>query len=475
MSLAEPANDIADRPFVAPELRKTLRSRHVEMISIGGIIGAGLFVGSSTSIATVGPAVVVSYVAAGVIVLFVMRMLSEMAIALPGVQSFPDFARIGIGYWAGFLSGWLYWYFWVVVVAIEAIAGANIVHHWLPAFAVWPAGAILMAVLTGVNLMSARSYGEFEFWFSSIKVAAIVAFIVIGGGYALGIGPSHATAPSNLIAHGGFMPHGPLAVLGGVTSVIFALTGAEIATIAAAESAEGSAAVARMTGTMVVRILLFYVLSIAVIVAVVPWTAVVPGLSPFATVLGAIGIPGGAEIMDGIVLVAVLSCLNSGIYVASRVLFALARRGDAPRLLVRLSGRQVPRRAILFGALFSYLALATSIVSPDLAFAFLVNASGAIMLVVYLLVVVAQLRLRKPLEKAAGGRLALRMWFHPWGSIATLIAIVAVLAGMALTPGLASQLVAGLVVTVIAGLAFVVSRRGAKMQEEPRERRERRS
>ncbi|MDP9413408.1 MAG: amino acid permease [Pseudomonadota bacterium] len=452
------AADIATDP--APQLARSLRSRHIAMIAIGGIIGAGLFVGSSTSIATAGPAAIVSYGLAGLIVLLVMRMLSEMAIAVPGVQSFPEFARIGLGDWAGFMSGWLYWYFWVVVVAIEAIAGAAILQLWLPAFKVWEIGVALMAILTAVNLLSTRMYGEFEFWFSSLKVAAIIAFIAIAGSYAFGITAPTGPTFANLVAHGGFAPHGWLAMLAGVTSVIFALTGAEIATIAAAESAEPARTVARMTSTVAVRILIFYILSITMIVAVVPWTSIVPGISPFATALVAMGVPGAATIMNLIVLIAVLSCLNSGLYVTSRVLFALAARGDAPKALVAVGSRQVPARAILVGSLFSYGALAASVLSPQTVFSFLVNASGAIMLAIYLMIAFAQLRLRAQFEREAPERLTIRMWLHPWGTIAAIAGIAGVLLAMAFIPALASQFYASLVVIVLAGLAFVTLRRG---------------
>src|SRR5262245_40547578 len=182
MSTATPA----DTQGAATGLSRSLRSRHVTMISIGGIIGAGLFVGSSAGIAAIGPAVVVSYALAGVLVLMVMRMLAEMATATPGLGSFTEYVRLGLGDWAGFVSGWLYWYFWVVVVAIEAIAGAGILHLWID-LPVWQIVLIIMLLLTGVNLLSSRSYGEFEFWFSSVKVGAIVAFILIAGAYALGL------------------------------------------------------------------------------------------------------------------------------------------------------------------------------------------------------------------------------------------------------------------------------------------------
>ncbi len=456
MSLTEAAIDTAVAG--APELAKGLKPRHVEMIAIGGIIGAGLFVGSSAAIAAAGPGIIISYGIAGLIVMLVMRMLSEMAMALPGVQSFPEFARLGIGHWAGFMSGWLYWYFWVVVVAIEAIAGAGIVHLWLPGVPVWAIGVALVAGLTGINLMSTRSYGEFEFWFSSIKVAAIIVFILVGVAWLVGADASPGLA--NLSGDGGLLPKGGFAVLGAVTSVIFSLVGAEIATIAAAESADSGKTVARMAGLVAWRILIFYILSIAVIVSVVPWQSIVPGNSPFAMVLAAMQVPGGATIMNAIVLVAVLSCLNSGLYVTSRVLFALAARRDAPQWLVAVDRRQVPVRAILVGSAFSYLALAASVLSPEMVFAFLVAASGAIMIFIYLMISAAQLRLRARLERDSPELLVVRMWLHPWGTIVAMVAMVGVLVAMALTPGLAREFAASLITVAVVGGCFLVFRRG---------------
>jgi len=441
-----------------PQLAKGLRSRHVEMIAIGGIIGAGLFVGSSAAIAAAGPGIILSYAIAGAIVMLVMRMLSEMATSLPGVQSFPEFARIGIGHWAGFMSGWLYWYFWVVVVAIEAIAGAKIIHEWLPGVPVWAIGVALMAGLTGVNLMSTRSYGEFEFWFSSIKVAAIIVFIVAGAVWLAGADISPGLA--NLAGHGGFLPKGGFAVLGAVTTVIFSLVGAEIATIAAAESADSGRTVARMAGLVAWRILIFYILSIAVVVSVLPWTEIVPGDSPFAAVLARMAVPGGATIMNAIVLVAVLSCLNSGLYVTSRVLFALAARGDAPQWVVALDRRQVPVRAILVGSLFSYAALAASVLSPEAVFAFLVAASGALMLFIYLMIAAAQLRLRAALDRHPPEPHVVRMWLHPWGTIVAILAMTGVLAAMAVTPGLAREFAASLAIVAVVGVCFLLFRKG---------------
>jgi L-asparagine transporter-like permease len=434
-------------------LSRALAARHVSMISIGGIIGAGLFVGSSAAIAAVGPAIVVSYLLAGAIILFVMRMLGEMAVALPGVRAFTEFARAGLGPGAGFVVGWLYWYFWIIVVPVEAIAGAGLLHQWIAA-PEWLIGVLLMAVMTGVNLMSARSYGEFEFWFASIKVAAIIVFIALAAAWTLGLMHSPGPGLANLTSHGGFAPFGIKAVLAGVTTVFFSLTGAEITTVAAAESREPGKAIARMSGAVITRILIFYIASVLLIVCVVPWERVVPGESPFALALNSMQYSWAGTAMSLIILTAVLSCLNSAFYVTSRVLFAMAERGDAPQWLVQLNERRVPARSVLMGSAAGFAGILIAIVSPRVVFAFLVNASGALMLFVYVFTALAQVRLRRARDAASHAALPLRMWWYPWASYAAIAAMLIVLIAMALTPALRSQLGVSLVALAAAGLAY---------------------
>jgi L-asparagine transporter-like permease len=421
-------------------LQKSLSSRHVSMIAFGGIIGAGLFVGSGASIATAGPAIVISYMIAGAIIFMVMRMLSEMASSHPGLGSFTEYARVGLGDWAGFTTGWLYWFFWVIVVGIEAIAGAGIIRQYID-LPLWAVAGGLVIIMTAVNLMSARSFGEFEFWFASVKVAAIIGFIVIAAG-SLGLHPPVQGHPfGNLYMHGGFAPKGWVAVMAGVTSVIFALCGAEIATIAAAESKEPDRAVARLTNSVVARILLFYVGSLFLIVAVMPWDEFKPGISPFATVLARIGIPAAAQIMNLVVLTAVLSCLNSGLYVSSRVLYSLGLKGECPLPLIKLGRSGVPTGSILLGALIGFGASLSSIFAPDTIFAFLLNASGATMLMIYLIMAGAQIALRRRLDKQPlADRAVIKMWFFPWLSYITIAAVTAVLVAMAFISDLAIQL-----------------------------------
>ena len=443
------------------ELSRSLKSRHVSMIAIGGIIGAGLFVGSSTTISQAGPAAVFSFAIAGFIILLVMRMISEMAIAVDGVQTFPDFARAGLGHLAGFMSGWLYWYFWVVVVAIEAIAGAQIIHGWFPMLSELGIGIALMALLTAVNLMSARAYGEFEFWFSSIKVAAIIVFILVCAAWAFGFTSGGGATFGNLTEHGGFVPNGWGVVLAAATSTIFSLVGAEIATIAAAESEEPAKVISRMTVSVTLRILIFYILSIFLIVAVVPWTEIVPKVSPFAATLGYMGIPAGKLIMEAVVLVAVLSCLNSGLYVTSRALFGLAKHQDAPQWLVQVNKRKVPARAILIASLFSYFALAADAVSRDVVFSFLINSCGVTMLILYLMTAGAQLRLRRKYEAEDPARLQIKMWFHPFGTYIAIAAMLVILVAKGLDPAASKELWLSLVVAGGFAAAFFVFRRRA--------------
>ena len=440
------------------ELSRSLKPRHIAMISIGGIIGAGLFVSSSAAIAAAGPAIVLSYLITGTLVLLVMRMLGEMAVARPKIRSFTDFPRAGLGPWAGFVGGWLYWYFWVITGPVEAIAGANILHQWFPQMSLLVLGLGLMAVMTGVNLMSARSYGEFEFWFSSIKVAAILVFIVIVASYAFGLaGPPGSGGFTGLTGYGGFMPQGVAAVLAGAVTVFFQLTGAEITTVAAAESSEPTRAVARMSTSVIVRILAFYVVSIFLIVSVTPWTSIKVGESPFSLVLTNMGFGWASSALSLVILTAVLSCLNSAFYVCSRVLFVMAEHGDAPQLLVRLNSRRVPVNSVWMSAVAGVLGvLATQTKAP--VFSFLINNAGSIIVFVYMMVIVAQIRLRRERERLGEPAPAVTMWLFPWASYAALLAMAALLIAMAFSDKTSTDLYVSLGTLAVTVVLYLVVR-----------------
>src|SRR5580704_11579032 len=441
------------------ELSRSLKGRHLTMISIGGIIGAGLFVSSSTSILRGGPASFISYAITGLLILLIMRMLGEMATALPQVRSFTEFARAGLGDGAGFVVGWLYWYFWVLVVPVEAIAGAKILHSWFPSFSPLQIGVALMSVMTCVNLMSARSYAEFEFWFASIKVAAILVFIAIAASYAFGWTSPHGPTFGNLVDYGGFTANGWKAVLAAVPTVFFAMTGAEITTIAAAESAQPGRAVAKMSTQVIWRILIFYVFSLFFIVSVTPWNTVRSGESPFTLALNTMHVPWAPQIMSAIILTAVLSCLNSAFYVSSRVLFILAGHGDAPQSLVRLNARRVPVGSVLIGAAAGFLGIIAATQAPQVVFDFLVSSSGAVIVFIYATICVAQITLRRRREREGLPAPAVNMWLFPYLSYAAIAAMAAVLIAMAFTPHLQRDFyVSCLTLAVAVGAYLIVHR-----------------
>jgi GABA permease len=420
------------------ELAHTLQPRHVTLISLGGIIGAGLFVGSSAAINMAGPSVLISYALSGFLVFLIMRMLGEMAVARPGLGTFAEYSALSLGHWAGFMTGWLYWYFWVITVGVETIAGATLLQYWVAA-PVWLIGLVLIVVMTATNLLSVRTYGEFEFWFASLKVGAIAVFIVLGLGFIFAFGPGPADALQQLTAHGGLFPRGIGAPFAAIPVVIFSMMGAEVATIAAAETASPARNVTRAARTVSLRILVFYIASIAIILCVAPWDSLVPGDSPFTKTLQIMRIPGAASVMSVIAVTAVLSCLNSGLYITSRMLHELARRGDAPAVFAATSKRRVPRLGILLGTVAGFLAALASIISPKGVFLFLINTSGAIILFIYMIIVFGEIRFRQQLERQ-GERLQLRMWLFPWLSYAVIIGIGLVLVVMAFTPGQTVQL-----------------------------------
>lgn len=436
------------------QLHRTLKSRHLKMISLGGIIGAGLFVGSSAIIHDAGPGAFITYFLTGTLVLLVMRMLGEMAVAKPTTGSFMTYARMAMGNWAGFSTGWLYWYFWVIVVGFEAIVGGQIINHWLPEIPVWATAAVLLVVMTLVNLLSVKSFGEAEYWFASIKIAAIAVFLIVAGMYVFHLWPGGSTADfANLTAHGGFVPNGVATLFSGVVVVIFSMTGVEVVTIAAAESDEPGKNIRRAVNSVVFRILFFFVASTFLIVVIQPWNSIEPGVSPFFTALERIGIPGAGELLNAVILVAVLSVLNSGLYTSSRLLFVLAEASDAPKWMTKVNRQGVPVRGVIMCTVVGYGCVIIAAIWPETVFLFLINSSGAVFLFVYLMICLSQMILRPRLTKEAGGNLEYKMWLYPVLPLIVTGAISAVLVSMAFN----SSTQASLYQSLIAGCLIIVA------------------
>ena len=449
-------------------LKKDLRIRHITMISIGGVIGAGLFIGSGAVIHSAGPGALVSYALAGLLVIFVMRMLGEMAAANPTSGSFSTFASEAIGPWAGYTIGWLYWFFWVIVIAIEATAGASIIQFWLPGIPLWLLSLSLTILLTLTNIKSVKSFAEFEYWFSMVKVISIILFLTIGAATLFGFIPWVETPGlSHLIEIGGFMPNGIGSVLLGITVVIFSFMGTEIIAVAAGESAEPSKAVRVATNSVIWRILVFYIGSIFIVVTILPWNSAELLKSPFVAVLEHVGIPSGAQIMNVIVLTAVLSCLNSGLYTNSRMLYGMAQKGDAPKAFQKLNKNGVPVRAILFGTFFAYIGVVFNYLSPDKVFLFLINASGGIALLVYLVIAFSHLRMRKKLEKKNRGLLEVKMWLFPYLTYLTIAGIGTILVSMFFIDSMRTQISLTLFIAVlIVSSYFLFHKRRSPLDED---------
>lgn len=413
---------------MSQQLEGGLKPRHLTMLSIAGVIGGALFVGSGKVIASAGPAAILAYMGGGILVVLVMRMLGEMAVAQPDSGSFSTYADRAIGRWAGFTIGWLYWCFWTLLMGWEAYVAGAILNAWMPAVPIWGYMMVVVFGLMAVNFLPVHNYGEFEFWFALIKVVAIVLFIAIGALAIAGLWPAGDVAGMAHLTSKGFMPNGPGAVVVALLGAMFAFIGAEIVTVAAAESRDPGKEIVRTTRSVVWRISLFYVGSIFIVVCLIPYDT--PGLilsteGTYAVALKHLGIPFAGQIVNFVVLTSVCSCFNSALYTSSRMLFSLARRGDAPRLFTTLGrSTSAPYMAVIASSALALLTVALTATGQMDVFDVLMAATGSIALLVYLCIAVSQLHMRRKLE-ASGTPIRLKMWCFPALTYATIFFIVA--------------------------------------------------
>lgn len=415
------------------KLKGGLQSRHMTMISIAGVIGAALFIGSGKQIALAGPSVILAYLAGGILVFLVMRMLGEMAIAQPDTGSFSTYADRAIGRWAGFTIGWLYWYFWAMLMGWEAYVAGQILHSWFLSIPDWFFALVLIFAFIGTNLMNVKNYGEFEFWFGMVKVTAIVLFLVVGSLAVVHLWPfGHARGFSHL-SDAGFMPNGPKSVVTALLGVMFAMIGAEVVTVAASESVNPGKEIFKAIRSVVWRIILFYVGSIFLVVCLVPYNDPAladPTRGSYTVALYALGIPHARLIVNCVVLTSVCSCFNSSLYTASRMLFSLAGRGDAHRIMAKTaSGTGTPYVAVAVSSVFAFAAVYLMASSKMDLYDILMQTTGCVALLVYLTIAFCQLRMRQQLE-AQGVQLKLKMWLFPWLTYAVIAFVIGTLVAM---------------------------------------------
>ncbi|MBL1102593.1 amino acid permease [Streptomyces coffeae] len=448
-------------PSTSQNLRPVLANRQLGMIAIGGVIGAGLFVGSGTAIASAGPAVLVAYIGIALLVVLIMRMLAELAVASPESGSFATYASRAFGPWCGVTVSSLYTYQWTVVIGFEATAGAQIIHKYVPGIQPWVAALVVMVAFTITNLISVRAFGEFEFWFALIKVLAICLFLVVGVLAIMGLLPGvEAPGTHNLLGQG-FAPHGWQPVWLACLVVFFSYLGAETVTIAAGEAQNPKQAVRRAMRSIILRLITFYVGSVAVVVTLIsPGDAALEENGPYAAVLALIGLPHATAVVNIIVLTAVLSMLNSGMYSASRMMFAAARRGELPRKLGLINGRGVPVPAILAVAACGIFTVSANYFFPtDVVFITLLQSTGAIGVVVYFFIAATQLRTRQRMTSDSVKALQVRMWGFPGLSVLVLLMLIGIVVGLAFDPGSQKSLVLSGAATAVALIAGLVSQR----------------
>ncbi|MGV0867917.1 amino acid permease [Corynebacterium kalidii] len=444
------------------DLGHSLKVRHLTMMGLGSAIGAGLFLGTGVGIRAAGPAVLFSYIVAGVIVVFVMRMLGELAAARPASGTFATYAKMAMGPWAGFATGWLYWFMLIMVMGAEITGAGAIMGTWFGVEG-WIPGLLCVILFTVVNLFSVRGFGEFEYWFSFVKVAVIVFFLVVGVLLIFGFLPGHEPVGADNFTP--FVPNGISGIAAGLLAVAFAFGGIEIVTIAAAESEKPSEAITAAVRAVVWRISLFYLGSVLVITALLNFTTLDDAQgaadSPFTRVLAMADIPGVVGFMEVIIVLALLSAFNAQIYGTSRLTFSFAHQGNAPRVFRKVSAQKVPTAAVICSLVFAFISVGLQVWGPDNLINILFNAVGGCLLVIWFIIVLSELKLRPQLE--AEGSLKVRMWAWPTLPVITLVALVG-LAVLMLFDETARDQVATVAVafTALSLLGLFVTRRHAR-------------
>ncbi|WP_276907978.1 amino acid permease [Corynebacterium riegelii] len=406
------------------DLGTGLKSRHLTLMGLGTAVGAGLFLGVGVGIRAAGPAIIIAYIIAGAIVIAVMRMLGEMAAARPSSGSFSTYGRQAFGHWAGFLLGWLYWFLLIMACGAEITGASAMMAGWFNV-PQWVPALVVVAFLTAVNLAQVRGFGEFEYWFAMIKVAVIVGFIVIGAALWLGLLPASGFVGFDNVRESGFAPHGVTGIAAGLLAVAFAFGGIEVVTIAAAESENPAQNVKTAVNTIIWRIALFYLGSIAVIVLLLPY-AQIDGAnsaadSPFTQVLEMANIPGAAGLMEAVIVLALLSAFNAQLYGTSRLIYQLALEGDAPRWTAKTNANAVPTNAVLISVFFAFVAVGLQWWNPPGMIDFLMAATGGCLIVTWTMITLSYIKLH-PQIRATTVRVRGASWV-PWVTLAALVGL----------------------------------------------------
>ncbi|MBD9399076.1 amino acid permease [Pseudomonas sp. PDM11] len=425
-------------------LKRGLKNRHIQLIALGGAIGTGLFLGSAGVMASAGPSMILGYAIGGFIAFLIMRQLGEMIVEEPVAGSFSHFAHAYWGPFAGFLSGWNYWVLYVLVGMAELTAVGKYVQYWWPEIPTWVTAAAFFVLINAINLTNVRVFGEAEFWFSIIKVAAIVGMILLGCYLLFSGAGGEQAAVSNLWSHGGFFPNGVSGLVMMMAIIMFSFGGLELVGITAAEADQPKTVIPKAINQVVYRILIFYIGALTVLLSLHPWDDLVAtltaggdsyGSSPFVQIFSLIGSDTAAHLLNFVVLTAALSVYNSGVYCNSRMLYGLAEQGNAPKQLLKVDKRGVPVLAIAVSALFTLICVVVNYLVPKSALELLMSLVVAALVINWAMISLAHIKFRKAMQ-AKGVEPSFKAFWFPFANYLCLAFVLFILGVMLFIPGI---------------------------------------
>lgn len=401
------------------ELNKGLLPRHVQFIALAGMIGTGIFKGSSETLNMAGPSVIFAYLLGGLLLFIVMAALGEMGTVYPhlNVQSLVNKA---FGFRVSFIVGWLYWINWILVTIVELIAAGSFLQYWFPSVPLWVFSLLCAALIVGINLFQVKYYGEMEFWFAGIKILALTLFIILGTLIIAGIVPSSIGNPiSNYTGHGGFFPNGMGGILSAFLVVMFSYGGAELIGVAVTETKDAKRVLPKVIKGTVWRVILFYIFPILIICGIMPWNEITTQDSPFVQVFDLSGLPAAADIMNFVLITAVLSAANSGIYATSRTLYAMAQSGEAPKALLKTTKTAIPLNGIIITTLCILVGVFLAYMTPDQVIGYMMTIPGFTVILIWFSICAAQLKLRPQYKEKP----VFQVSWHPYPIIFALAAL----------------------------------------------------
>ena len=453
-----------DQAPAEQSLRRNLTNRHIQLIAIGGAIGTGLFMGSGKTISLAGPSIIFVYMIIGFMLFFVMRAMGELLLSNLEYKSFSDFASDLLGPWAGYFTGWTYWFCWVVTGMADVVAITAYAQFWFPELSDWVASLAVIVLLLTLNLATVKMFGEMEFWFAMIKIVAIVSLIVVG----LVMVAMHFQSPTGVeasFAHlwndGGWFPKGLSGFFAGFQIAVFAFVGIELVGTTAAETKDPEKSLPRAINSIPIRIIMFYVSALIMIMSVTPWSSVVPEKSPFVELFVLVGLPAAASVINFVVLTSAASSANSGVFSTSRMLFGLAQQGNAPKALASVDKRGVPVNTILVSALVTALCVLINYLAPESAFGLLMALVVSALVINWAMISLAHMKFRRA-KQEQGVVTRFPALLYPLGNWICLLFMAAVLVIMLMTPGMAISVYLIPVWLIVLGIGYLFKEKPAK-------------